>query len=1091
MKLRLLLLILLGGGIAAPLARAQQAAPPADPQSLLAVADRLFATGRFDEARPIYLRLLPNNPRDFHVNRNLGHCFANSARPDLPRAIEYFETALAAQEDEVVRIALAGAYIRAGRPEDGLRFLRALADQHPQHPEHWREYAEQLFAVNRPAEAVTAYRAYLERSPGNTAARVELGRLLLLQGDGSGAMAEYRLVLQTNPRDVPARIGVARLLGWENQLEASLRGFESVLAEAPQNAEAQQGRAQVLLWMGRLNEAEPIFQNLARRFPNNPELRAALDQIAQARQAAATPPPPPPPPPPVTPEQPPETVEGYLSRVAQNPEDRVAHQWLSEYYALRQEWPEAVRHAREVVRLGRDDAVEFRLAQLLGRAESYDEAATLLRGLSQRSTLPDVDLELGAMLRWSGRPEEALPFLNRALAQTPDNPDALGHRAQVRAFLGQPAEAIEDFNRLLAQRPADADALIGKANATASLGDFEAAVQVLTNVPMELAGNVQIIMTRQRLEMEAQERRERAIVAEGGEGAERVLRAWLARNPNDADAAYSLGERAAARNNYVEAVNFLRQALAARPDMKPARLRLAQVLSFNRSYEDAVVEYDFLLRDDPRDPQALLESARVRSWAENYSDSVARYRRYLALQPDPTARLDLARVYTAERDYPSALAEYDVLAPAMPDSRDVLLERAQTLLTLNRYGEAIQQYDEALVRFPNNPDLLYGKGRALYFTGELEEADRVLTLARRQTPAENPDLTYALANVARARGYTGRALDIIPPDTPHVESQELRSTILTSLRPELRLLFSGEHATEFLSERAIQPDLGLRTYRGNARLSFWLTPDVRAQLDFNSIPSFAGRGSFLGEFGDTFVSNNVLFTLSGSVTPRIRWTAGGGGNAQTSGTEKLLGLASLGIQVLPYSNLTVEADRMMIDYTPRAIALNVSRSEYRAIWDTVIENFLRLNATYAHGAYSTTNHSNAGSGTVEFLFPTRGGNMAVGYTYQAVSFTRAINAGFFTPEISQRHLVTSRFSGLLGRVVQYELHGTIGPHKSTFVEGDPRLDRFSLSGTAGGSLNWNFSEAATVGAGYDFAKASYATGAYRSHTFLVFWRYRF
>ena len=196
-------------GIAGPLGMAQQAAQPADPQALLAVADRYFAEGRFDEARPIYLRILPTDPRNFHLNRNLGLCFVSSARPDFSRAIPYLETALAVQEDETVRIALARAYLSAGRPDDGLRFLRALADQHPQHPEHWREYAEHAATAGQLAQAVAAYRAYVERRPGDAVPRLELGRLLTLQGDGPGAMEEYRMVLQTNPRNIPARIGRA------------------------------------------------------------------------------------------------------------------------------------------------------------------------------------------------------------------------------------------------------------------------------------------------------------------------------------------------------------------------------------------------------------------------------------------------------------------------------------------------------------------------------------------------------------------------------------------------------------------------------------------------------------------------------------------------------------------------------------------------------------------------------------------------------------------------------------------------------------------------------------------------------------------
>ena len=336
-------------GMAGQLAAAQQA--PAE--GLLVVADRLFTEGQFDQARPIYQRLLANNPQDFHINRNLGLCFLNTARPDYDRAIPFFEAALASQEDEEVRLSLARAYISAGRTDDGLRFLRALTEEHLQHPDHWREYAEQLAAAGQNPQAVAAYRAYLERRPGDNAARLVLARLLTYQGDGPGAMEQYQMVLSTNPRDIPARIGVARMLGWEDQLEESLRGFENVLAEAPRNPEALQGRAQVLFWMGRIDEAEPIFQNLAQQYPNNADLRIALGEIERIRRAST---------PVVAPQQLPETIDGYRTRVAQDPNDREAHKWLSEYYASRSEWSDAIRHAREVLRIERDDAAEFRLA---------------------------------------------------------------------------------------------------------------------------------------------------------------------------------------------------------------------------------------------------------------------------------------------------------------------------------------------------------------------------------------------------------------------------------------------------------------------------------------------------------------------------------------------------------------------------------------------------------------------------------------------------------------------------------------------------------------------------------------------------------
>ena len=121
----------------------QQAPPTRSNAELLQIADRLYGDNRLDEARLIYLKLLATAPKDFHLNLNLGNCFANGRRPELNRAIEFFQTALSAaateaQSDEMVS-ALARTYQRANRVASGLALLRERAEQHPQHPEHWRE----------------------------------------------------------------------------------------------------------------------------------------------------------------------------------------------------------------------------------------------------------------------------------------------------------------------------------------------------------------------------------------------------------------------------------------------------------------------------------------------------------------------------------------------------------------------------------------------------------------------------------------------------------------------------------------------------------------------------------------------------------------------------------------------------------------------------------------------------------------------------------------------------------------------------------------------------------------------------------------
>ena len=122
----------------------------------------------------------------------------------------------------------------------------------------------------------------------------------------------------------------------------------------------------------------------------------------------------------------------------------------------------------------------------------------------------------------------------------------------------------------------------------------------------------------------------------------------------------------------------------------------------------------------------------------------------------------------------------------------------------------------------------------------------------------------------------------------------------------------------------------------------------------------------------------------------------------------------------------------------------------------------------------------------------RGGrNLAVGYSFQATAFTRPGAEGFFTPDLAQYHSVTGRLNGRMARVLQYEFHGSLGPQKTRVFGGDPRTESFSFTGTTGGTLDWNITEATTLGGGYDYAKAYSATGAYRVHSFVVYWRMRF
>ncbi|OFV98675.1 MAG: hypothetical protein A3F68_03655 [Acidobacteria bacterium RIFCSPLOWO2_12_FULL_54_10] len=1079
----ILLAVLIGGGMFTPeFAGAQQ--PPQ--VELRQIADRYYAERRYDEARPIYLQLLASNPRDFAINRNLGYCYLQGRRPDYARALQYLNAALAIEVQEDIQTEVARLYVRTGQPISGLQILQNLAGQHPQHPEHWKEYATQLEISGRQSEAIAAYQAYLERRPGDAAARLELGRLYSLDGKVPEAQSQFQMVLQSDPQNISGRIGLARLLAWQNRWEESLRLYNEVLEDSPRNSEALQGKGQVLVWLGRLDEAEPILQSLVNRFPNNPELRTALDDIRQRRERPAGQ---------MLAEQPPETVESYQARIAQNSNDRDAHLWLGEYHAARLEWQEAVRHTLDAVRLQSDQGTLFRLGQLMVRSGpgGYAEAERIFRDVLAQNPSPEVALELGSVLRWTGRAEEALPLLEQALRGLPDSEDALRNRAHAYSALGRSEEAIRDFDRLLSLRADDLDALTGKAAATANQGDLAAAIQLLENARPRLAGNAEMTQLSDRLLTDWKSRQEQNRRIEiASTGNEEALRQWLDEHPDDADIAYRLSDVATKKGNNAEAVYFLQKALDVDSQMRPARLRLAQVLSFNGSYPDSLREYDRLIRDDPQDLLPLLESARVLAWSERYPQAAERYQRYLQAQPDPEVRFQLGRVYMWNSQYQEALSEMDSALREKPGTRDMMLDRGRTLAYMRRYPEAIAQYDQALALNPGDSELAYSKGQAYYWSGNLEEADRVLSGVNNTAP-ENQDARFTLASVAYARGNTNRALRLIPEATEHPESRNLRSNILTTLRPELQLSFAGEHGLELIEGPFFSTELPLKSYTGTARLGFWLTPEIHGQLQYDASPTFSERASFLGELGDSFVTNSLMFSATGRLNSRINWRLGGGGTVQSSDSEFLNYQAALGFKFIPYTTLTFGANRTSLSYTPRAAAIHLRQYEYTADWDTRINDRYTLLMSYARGNYSTNNHSNYFRLATEYNIPLESGyQIGLGYRYRILDFTRSINGGIFTPERYDQYEITGRLSGQLGTsALRYDLIGTIGPQNVRTFDGDPIAENYELSGTAGTMITWLPTENHTLGANYVYSNSALTTGAYRSHAFQFYWRVRF
>ncbi len=331
-------------------------------------------------------------------------------------AIESFDEVLAADANHVPsRFYLAVAYDEIGRPEDSIDEYRRLLE------------LEDVFE-----------------------ARMNLGALLAERGRLDEAVIQFGEAMEQAPNDPAPAVFYAQLLDQLQRTSDAIGAYQRVIEIAgpgPVAAEAYRNLGSLYLRDGSEGNAyTALAQSLALGL-DEAGVHAALGDLAIRNE-----------------ETPRATALAHYERaLALDPSNREI----------------AMRRAIVLTDLGRAEealeilenipASEVSLSQteldtvigtLYVDLERFDDAVRVWSGVVEQA--PEVAgywTELGASFRGSGRPEEAIPPLERALALDPVNADALGTLASIYHQAGDWPAAIEFFERYVELRPRDATAL--------------------------------------------------------------------------------------------------------------------------------------------------------------------------------------------------------------------------------------------------------------------------------------------------------------------------------------------------------------------------------------------------------------------------------------------------------------------------------------------------------------------------------------------------------------------------------------------------------------------------------------------------------
>lgn len=715
---------------------------PSSLDGLSGLAQTYNSIGRRDEAERLLTQVLSADSKRINDAELLGEIFLQSGQYD--RALGVLKPADASQPSARVELLIALSYQRMKEFEQANHYLELARTHAPGSPE-----------VER---ALAAY--YRET------------------GDYEKAIAMLKGIRGANP-EIKAELAYTYQL--DGKPEESAKVYAEAANAAPADVNLQLSAAQAQIAAGTADLAEPFLSRAAGADANNYRLHAIRGEIARLREqnpeaiqeylaALAT--------------LPPDPVEGPLYGIQlhvnlvelyRDPQDDApAHDHLQQAESEISKLDERGSKRPEFLRL------RAMIEMYGGDLEAADRDAKEALSLNPKD--PNNLQVSGDLLVKLGHPDEAIALYRKILTIDPTNRFALTSLGFVSREAGHDQEAEKYFERLIAAHPklyvpylalgdmyasrrnfAKAEASYRKANELAPTnslvvaGAMNAAIEA-KRYPLagEWLGRATAEMQHQPLVMRE---KERYLSWTGDyEKSAEVGREAIKKLPRDRDVVVYLGydllhlerfdelQELASRYDQIlpkeadipllagyvhkhagqleQARQDFTEALERDPSVVTAYVNRGYVLKDLHQPAPAVTDFEAALRREPKDGEAHLGLAYV---------SLDLHRSRVALRQVQLAERELgeslpthlirATAYGEEGALVKAAAQYRIALKLSPNEPGLHLALGDTLYGLNRYNDAIVEYQAAGKLAPEN-SLVYAKLARSY--AQLHDRDNTM-----------------------------------------------------------------------------------------------------------------------------------------------------------------------------------------------------------------------------------------------------------------------------------------------------------------------------------------------------------------------------
>lgn len=341
-------------------------------------------------------------------------------------------------------------------------------------------------------------------------------------------------------------------------------------------------------------------------------------------------------------------------------------------------------------------AETFRHAQMLHQHGQTTQAATLYRETLKADPAHFDALCMLALLEFqSGRSDEAIGLLDRALKVRPNSAVVVTNRGNVLLAMKRYAEALASYDRALALK---ADYPEIHFNRGVVLRELQRDNEALASYDRALALNPDY----------AEAYNNRGIVLELLARPQEAIASYeqaLGRRPEFSQAHYNRGNALRTLERYDEALASYDRALTHNPQYAEAYINRGNVLRELGRLEEALPNYATALQLKPACVEAQLNRGIVLNALNRHEEALGCFDRALALRPGYVeAHYNRGITLRCLNSLPESLVSFNRALELRPDYTEAFIDRSLLMLHMRRFDEALADVARALALEPGYPE---------------------------------------------------------------------------------------------------------------------------------------------------------------------------------------------------------------------------------------------------------------------------------------------------------------------------------------------------------------------------------------------------